>query len=109
MAQLQEKRNYPRHGCEGQITLSYAHCDSRQIDACLINFSQHEVSLFSYQPFLPGTTIMVRASGENYQHVSADADCLLRSMGVATIKWCQEVTRRGRPTHEMGAVYIMSY
>lgn len=109
MAQLQEKRNYHRHCCEGRIALSYTHCDSRQIEVGLINFSEQGVSFFSCRPFLPGTTIVARASKENYQLVSADADCLLRSVGLATIKWCREGTRHGRPTYEMGAVYVMPY
>ena len=109
MTQLQEKRNHARHHGEGQITLLHPHSQSWQLEAGLINYSEQGISFFSCQPLMPGTTIIVRASVENYRHMSADVDCQLRSMGFATIKWCQEVTRQGRPIHAMGAVYMMSY
>lgn len=109
MTTPREKRIYTRHQGEGGITLRHAHQNSRQIEGGLINFSEQGISFFSRRPLSPGTTIIVRASGENYQHLSADIDCHLRSMGFCTIKWCQEVTRQGIPLHEMGAVYMMPY
>jgi hypothetical protein len=109
MTQLQEKRSYARHSGEGQINLLHTHCESRQIEANLLNFSEQGISFFSYQPLMPGTTIIVRATVENYRHMSADAQCQLRSMGLATIKWCREGTRQGRSVHEMGASYVISY
>ncbi|WP_319408614.1 PilZ domain-containing protein [uncultured Desulfosarcina sp.] len=109
MTQLQEKRRYARYDGEGPITLVSADSQSRQFEAGLLNFSAEGISFFSNRPLKPGTTIIVRASVENYQHVSADVDCQLRSVGVATIKWCQQGNREGRPIHEMGAVYMMAY
>jgi hypothetical protein len=79
------------------------------IEARLLNFSANGLSFFSHHPLKPGTTIIVRASGEVYPSISSDADCQLRTMGYVTIKWCQEGTRQGRPIHEMGAVYMMPY
>jgi hypothetical protein len=109
MAKLQEKRLHHRHHCEGRITLQHAHHSARQIKGGLINFSEQGIRFFSNRPLTPGTTIIVRASGENYQHISTHIDCQLRSMGFCTIKWCQEVIRQGIPYHEMGAVYVMPY
>ena len=109
MATLQEKRHHPRHHGEGRITLLHTHHDERQIKGGLINFSEQGLRFFSHRPLLPGTTILVRASGENYQHLSPDIDCRLRSMGFCTVKWCREVHRHGVPYHEMGAVYVMPY
>jgi hypothetical protein len=83
--------------------------DFRQIEAVLINFSTQGLSFFSHRPLLPGTTIIVRASTESYQHVSTDAECLLRSMGMATIKWCRQNTRQGQVIHEMGAAYVIPF
>jgi hypothetical protein len=107
MMHQQEKRNDARHPCEGLITVMTTHSRSRQFDAGLLNYSVEGISFFSTRPLMPGTTIIVRASLENYQHIPADVDCPLRSMGLATIKWCQEGTRQGRPVHRMGAVYMM--
>ena len=90
MTRLNEKRSYARYDGEGPITLVPAHSQSRQFEAGLLNFSAEGFSFFSRRPLKPGTTIIVRASVENYQHVSADVDCQLRSVGVATIKWCHE-------------------
>jgi hypothetical protein len=104
-----EKRSFARHQGKGEITLQHASQDARQMEGGLINFSEQGISFFSRRPLSPGTTIMVRASGENYQHLSTDIDCHLRSMGFCTIKWCQEVTRKGVSQHEMGAVYMMPY
>ncbi len=109
MNRLQEKRNHIRHHCEGRLTLLHTQCQSRQIEAKLINFSAAGVSFCTRQPLRPGTTIIVRVSGENYRNLSSDIDCQLPSMGLVTIKWCQESTRHGRPIHEMGAVYVMPY
>lgn len=109
MAKLQEKRLHPRHHREGRITLLHAHHNARQIKGGLINFSEQGIRFFSYRSLPPGTTIIVRASGENYQNISTDTDCQFRSMGFCTIKWCQEVTRQGISLHEMGAVYVIPY
>jgi len=107
MIRQQEKRNDARHCCDGLITVMTTHSRSRQFNAGLLNYSVQGISFFSNRPLMPGTTIIVRASVENYQHMPADVDCQLRSMGLATIKWCQEGTRQGRPIHRMGAVYMM--
>ncbi len=109
MIQLQEKRNAIRHICDGQVTLHHTQRQARRIEARLINFSEHGLSFFSQHPLTPGTTIIVRVSGESYQNLSADTACQLRTMGFATIKWCQENRRQGRPIHEMGAVYLVPY
>ncbi|MCB2148519.1 MAG: hypothetical protein KQI81_18720 [Deltaproteobacteria bacterium] len=109
MTRLHEKRRCVRYDGQGPITLMSAHSQSRQFEAGLLNFSAEGISFFSCRPLKPGTTIIVRASAENYQHVFADVDCQLRSVGVATIKWCQEGNREGRPIHEMGAVYMTPY
>lgn len=109
MTAPQEKRNFTRHQGKGEITLLHAGQAASQIEGGLINFSQQGIRFFSRRPLSPGTTIIVRASGENYRHISTDADCHLRSMGFCTIKWCQEVNRNGVEQHEMGAVYMMPY
>ncbi len=104
-----EKRNDARHRCEGLITVMTAHSRSRQFDAGLLNYSVQGLRFFSDRPLMPGTTIIVRASVENYQHMSGEVDCQPRLMGLATIKWCQEGTRQGKPVHEMGAAYMIPY
>lgn len=109
MNPLREKRNQSRHHCEGPITLLHTQRHSGQIDADLINCSQRGVSFFSSRPLVPGTTIIIRISMETYPRMSPDADCQVRTMGFATIKWCQQGIRHGRPIHEMGAVYMMPY
>ncbi|BBO80594.1 hypothetical protein DSCO28_11600 [Desulfosarcina ovata subsp. sediminis] len=109
MPQLQEKRNFVRHRGNGQLTLLHTHANARHIQGSLINFSEQGISFFSYRPVTPGTTVIVRASGENYRQLPPGGQCLLRSMGFCTVKWCQETKREGVPMHEMGAVYVMPY
>ena len=109
MVKLQEKRHQPRHQGEGRLTLLHTHHYSGRISGGLINFSQQGIRFYSHRPVFPGTTILVRASGENYQHASPTTGCQFRSMGFCTVKWCQESSRHGIPCHEMGAVYVMPY
>ena len=104
-----EKRNHVRHQGKGAITLLHASQNRQQMQGGLINFSEQGVGFYSHRPLSPGTTIIVRATGENYQDIATDADCHLRTMGFCTIKWCQEVSRKGVLQHEMGAVYMMPY
>ncbi|BBO67509.1 hypothetical protein DSCA_14390 [Desulfosarcina alkanivorans] len=75
----------------------------------MLNFSDQGLCFVSHHPLKPGTTIIVRASGEICPSVSADNGCYLRTMGFVTIKWCKENHRQGRPIHEMGAAYLLSY
>jgi hypothetical protein len=109
MVKLQEKRHHPRYQGQGRLTLSHTHQNTGQIKGGLINYSAQGIRFFSHRALFPGTTILVRASGENYRYISSDGDCQLRSMGFCTIKWCHEVNRHGVPYHEMGAVYVTSY
>ena len=106
MAPPQEKRNFARHPGRGELTLLHAGETDSQIEGGLINFSEQGIRFFSRRPLTPGTTIIVRVSGENYRHIATD-QCRLRSMGFWTIKWCQEVNHKGVAQHEMGAVYMM--
>ena len=109
MNRLQEKRSNARYRCESQLTLLHTQCRSRQIEANLVNFSENGVCFYTRQPLHPGTTIILRVSGDYYRQISSDLNCQLPSMGLVTIKWCQETTRQGHPIHEMGAVYVMPY
>ena len=109
MAQLHEKRTHMRHACEGRVTLLYTQRQSRQIEADLINYSKQGLGFFTRRPLAPGTTMILRASMENYPLAASAADCQLRTMGLVTIKWCQEESRQGEAIHCMGAVYVMSY
>jgi hypothetical protein len=107
MIRSKEKRSAIRHRCDGGITLSHIQRQSPRIEARLLNFSANGLSFFSRHPLKPGTTVIVRASGEGYPIISADAGCQLRTVGFVTIKWCLEGSRHGRPIHEMGAAYMM--
>ena len=107
MDQLQEKRKYARRNSDGPIVLLHTHRESEPIDAGLLNFSQEGLSFFSHQALTPGTTIMVRATGENYPNTAAAMDCQLPTMRFATIKWRRDDIHRGRSIHRMGAVYVM--
>lgn len=109
MSQLREKREHARNNCRGPISLIHTNRKSQPIDAGLLNLSQQGISFFSHQPLAPGTTIIVRASGENYRNMPAEASCQLRTMGFATIKWCRDDTCQGRTIHRMGAVYVMPW
>ena len=107
MNQLQEKRRYARHACGGSIALCFTHRHAKPIAAKLLNLSQAGLSFVCDQLLAPGTTIIVRASDENYRVPVADADIQLRTMGFAMIKWCKDNSTKGRTIHQMGAVYLM--
>ncbi len=109
MPQVIEKRQFARHNCSGSITLSHTNRESRQIHADLVDLSEQGLSFNSHQPLVPGTTIIVRASEENYRKMDVEADFQLRTMGFATIKWCQSHILQGRTIHRMGAAYVMPW
>lgn len=109
MIKLHEKRHSIRHRCEGRVTLLHTQSLFRDIDARLLNFSENGISFSSRQPLSPGTTIVVRSSAGNYRQLSAESTCQVRTMGVATVKWCQESQDQEDPIHEMGAVYLLPY
>jgi hypothetical protein len=109
MAHTQEKRNFARHPCECRIRLLHILGQGRHIEAHLLNFSAGGLSFISHHPIEPGTTIMLRASGECYNALNTGTDCLLRSSAMATVKWCQECPRQDQSTHEMGAAYLFDY
>ena len=108
MTRLQEKRNHARYDCKGPMILRYTHMAARQIEAGLLNFSEQGIRFASKHPLMPGTTIIVHASADNYRRMPAGVACQLRSIGLVTIKWCRESSRKGRPIHEMGGVYMMT-
>ena len=109
MDRLQEKRNSTRHVCDGPLTLLYTQPRSPRFAARIINFSEHGLCFSSRHAMTPGTTILVRASPENYRKQSEDAGFQLPTMGFAMIKWCHESRKQGQPVHTMGAAYLIPY
>ncbi len=109
MTQLKEKRKAARYANDCLVTLFFTPRQGRHMNAQLINYSEDGLCFFCDRPMVPGTTIVVRASEESYRNINDNTDCQMRSMGLATIKWCNKNRRQGRPIHEMGAVYHVPY
>lgn len=109
MPKRRERRQFARHYCSGSIILFHTDRKSKQIHADLVDLSEQGLSFISHQPLVPGTTIIVRASEENYRNMDADADFQLRTMGFATIRWRQSHILQGRTIHRMGAAYVMPW
>jgi len=104
-----DKRCSDRYLNSGSITLSFTPYSCSGIKARLLNYSDCGLCFSSEYPLAPGTTVFIRASDENYTNLDCDAACQLRTMGVATIKWCREMKRKDRTDHEIGAAYLVHY
>jgi hypothetical protein len=109
MNMAKEKRGSDRYANNGSITLSFTLCRHQDMKARLLNYSDCGLCFSSDHPIAPGTTVFIRASAENYKNLDAEAVCQLRTMGVATIKWCREKKRPDKTDHEIGAAYIVPY
>lgn len=109
MAKIQERRQTARFSCDGEITIERPFARSGMTTARLIDFSEQGLCFLSQKAFTPGTDLMVRISMENYRHLSSDADCQPPTMGLVTVKWCEDITRQGLPIHKIGAMNLVPY
>ena len=104
-----EKRGSHRYVNNGSITLSFTPSRSRNMKARLVNVSDCGLCFCSDFPLVPGTTVFIRASEENYENLESDAVCRMRTMGMAVIKWCREKKSSRGTDHEIGAAYLVHY
>jgi hypothetical protein len=109
MAVNQERRKTARFHCEGELTVELPFGRSRKTEARLVDFSDQGLCFLSQKAFKPGTDLMVRISMESYRHLSADADCQPRTMGLVTVKWCQDSIRQGGSVHKIGVMNLVPY
>ncbi|MDX2455577.1 PilZ domain-containing protein [Desulfosarcina sp.] len=109
MAVIRERRQTARFHYDGEITIERPFTRSRKTNARLVDFSIQGLCILSQKAFTPGTDLMVRISMENYRHISSDADCQPPTMGLVTVKWCEDGTWQGRPCHKIGAMNLVPY
>ncbi len=109
MAVIRERRQTARFPCDGDISIERPFAKSRKTNARLVNFSEQGLCFLSQKAFTPGTDLMVRISMENYRHLSSDAGCQPPTMGLVTVKWCEDVTWQGRPVHKIGTMNLVPY
>jgi hypothetical protein len=106
MSNHHEKRNSSRHTVGGPITLHPTIMTSRDINAYLLNFSEQGICFSTDKQLIPGTTILFKASKDNYSSADNYDDCQLRSISLVTVKWCQESAQKDKPIHIIGANYM---
>jgi hypothetical protein len=109
MANTIEKRISVRHPLEGAITLHTTILTSREINAHLLNYSQHGICFSTDTKLIPGTTVLFKASRDCHLFTEEDADCQLRSISMVTVKWCHESSHADLPTFVAGANYAVPY
>lgn len=107
MSNHHEKRNSCRHTVGGSITLHPTIRRSRDFNAHLLNFSEQGICFSTEKQLIPGTTILFKASKDNYLSADNDDNCQLRSISLVTVKWCQESEQKDQPTHIIGANYMI--
>ncbi len=107
MSNHHEKRNSCRHTVGGAITLHPTIRTSRDINAHLLNFSEQGICFSTEKQLIPGTTILFKASKDNYLSADNDDNCQLRSISLVTVKWCQESEQKDQPIHIIGANYMI--
>lgn len=109
MAVTRERRQSTRFHGDGEITIERPFARSRKTNARLVDFSEQGLCFLSQKALTPGTGLMVRISMENYPQLPSDADCQPPTMGLVTVKWCEEVTWQGLPIHKTGAMNLVPY
>ena len=109
MAVIRERRQSARFHCDGEVTIERLFAISRKTIARLVDFSEQGLCILCQKAFISGTDLMVRISMENYRHLSSDAGCQPPTMGLVTVKWCEDGSWQGCPFHKMGAMNLVSY
>jgi hypothetical protein len=107
MSSFYEKRNFSRHIVGGPITLHPTIRMARDINAHLHNFSEQGICFSTDKQLAPGTTILFKASKDNFINADNDGDCQLRSISLVTVKWCQESAQKDQTIHIIGANYMI--
>jgi len=94
----------------GPITLHSTIGTPMNIKATVRNCSEEGICFLSSRKFTAGTTILFKASNDEYACICEDRDdCLLRSISFVTVKWCHESQENGLPIYEMGAIYTLPH
>ena len=106
MSNHHEKRNFRRHNVGGSITLHPTIRTSRDLNAHLLNFSEQGICFSTDKQLSPGTTILFKASKNNYLGTDDNDACQLRSISLVTVKWCHESSQKDLPIHIIGANYM---
>lgn len=109
MVIIRERRQTARVYYDGDITIERPFARSRKTNARLVDFSEQGLCFLSQKAFTPGADLMVRISMENYRHLSSNAGCQPPTVGLVTVKWCEDSARQGLLIHKIGAMKLVPY
>jgi DUF1009 family protein len=109
MAVIRERRQTARFHCDGEVTIERPFAIGRKTIARLVDFSEQGLCILCQKAFILGTDLMVRISMEKYRHLSSDAGCQPPTMGLVTVKWCEDGSWQGLAIHKMGAMNLVPY
>lgn len=106
MATDREKRSSTRHAIQGVITLHSSFMTPDIINAHILNCSEEGICFASTKQILTGTTIFYRLADESFVIKGDEEGCNMLSVGMVTVKWCQESSKHDHPVYIYGATYI---
>ena len=106
MATDPEKRSSVRHAIQGVITLHTSLMTPDIINAHILNCSEEGICFASTKKSLTGTTIFYRLADGSFSLKGDNEGCRMLSVGMLTVKWCQESSNDEHPVYIYGAAYM---
>ena len=108
MATDREKRSSTRHAIQGVISLHTSLMTPDIINAHILNCSEEGICFTSTKQISTGTTIFYRLADESFVIKGDKEGCKMLSIGMVTVKWCQESSNHEHPVYIYGATYVPS-
>jgi len=106
MATDPEKRSSARHAIQGVITLHTSLMTPDIINAHILNCSEEGICFASTKKISTGTTIFYKLADESFTIKGDKEGCKMLSVGMVTVKWCQESLNDAHPVYIYGATYM---
>jgi hypothetical protein len=101
-----ERRISGRTVCSGWIR--FARFDEEEtVAANLIDFSAEGLGFFSTAELKPGSALRVQVEHVETAGSGLFPCCLVRSLGIAEVKWCRAVGDRWHTVYAAGAKYLL--
>ena len=104
MDPLPERRESDRHHDKSSVTVAFFNTENYHSARCL-NFSREGICFELDFPLKPGTIVFIRRDKTARSDMDADFQEGFRSVSVANVKWCKEITDRCDSGFGVGAKY----
>ena len=82
---------------------------SQYQEAELVHLGETRLVLFSDVPFLPRTSLFIRLRPDSGAGNAQPFSAIIRSVGIAEVKWCRRRDYDSGRMYEMGVCYFESF